>query len=151
MDGSPFSPLVNADGGGCVFTPVIDVSGNNVDMLTFNPNTGETATDIADSINSPESGGTVFDEITQTLERSAQAIQIFINIIDGQYISTFIEKTAIGCERDTNPSSETFNHLIPITNPVFEAFKAVFATIIIFLGILAVAYLITGRGFILSS
>ena len=151
MDGSPFSPLIGASGGGCVYSATIDVSGSNVDMVTFNPTTGQNATAISDNIVSPESGGTIFDPITQTLERSAQALQIFINVIDGQYITTFIENTAIGCEIDTNPASETYNHLVPITNPVFEAFKAIFATIVIFLSIIAVFYMLTGRGFILSS
>lgn len=151
MDGSPFSPLLTADGGGCVYSSTIDITGTNVDMITFNPTTGQNATAISDSLVAPESGGTVFDEITQTLERSAQALQIFINIVDGQYITTFIEKTAIGCELDTNPASETYNHLIPITNPVFEAFKSIFATIVIFLTIIAIFYILTGRGFILSS
>ena len=151
MDGSPFSPWLNANGGGCVYSATIDISGSNVDMVTFNPTTGESATDISDDIVAPESGGTVFDEITQTLERSAQALQIFINIVDGQYIATFIEKTAIGCEIDTNPASETYNYLVPITNPVFEAFKLIIATIVTFLSIIAVFYILTGRGFILSS
>lgn len=151
MDGSPFSPLIGATGGGCVYSATIDVTGSNTDMVTFNPDTGETATDLSDDIVAPESGGTIFDPITQTLERSAQALQIFINIVDGQYIATFIEKTAIGCELDTNPASETYNYLVPITNPVFEAFKAIFHTIVIFLGIIAVFYILSGRGFILSS
>lgn len=151
MEGSPFSPLVNGVGGGCVYGVTTDASGNNTDLITFSPNSNMNATQMQDQMENPQSGGTVFDSISQTLERSAQSINVFFDIIAGGYITTFIEKTAIGCEYDDNPASDTYQQWIAVTNPVWEGFKAIFHAIVIFLVILTGFYVLSGRGFLLSS
>ena len=151
MDGSPFSPMFNGNGGGCVYGVEIDVNGDNLDLITLSPDNNMNATDLQDAMFTPENGGTVFDSITQTLERSAQSINVFFDIIGGGYITSFIEKTAIGCEYDTNQSSPTYQQWIAVYNPVWEGFKSIFHTIIIVLTIVTAFYILSGRGFLLSS
>ena len=151
MEASPFSPFLTGAGGGCVYSVATDAQGNNTDLTTFNPTTGETVTDITDDLVTPESGGTIFDEITQTLERSADSVATFISVISGGYITEFIEKTAIGCEKDTDSASPTFEQWVPIYNPVWDGFKAIFHTIIGLLTVVAIFYILSGRGFLLSS
>lgn len=152
MEGSPFSPLVTGSGGGCVYEITTDSQGNNTDLILLNPSSGQNATDVLGTFASPTaSTGTPFDEITETLERSASSLSTFISMITGGYITEFIEKTAIGCEKDTNPASPTFDNFIPVYNPVWEAFKAIFHTIILFLTAISIFYILSGRGFVLSS
>ena len=152
MDGSPFSPLVTGAGGGCVYEVATDSQGNNTDLILLNPSSGQNATEVLGTFATPTDGsGTVFDEISQTLERSASSVSTFISMITGGYITEFIEKTAIGCEKDTNPSSPTFDKFIPVFNPVWEGFKSIFHTIILFLTGIAIFYILSGRGFVLSS
>lgn len=150
MDGSPFSPLVTGVGGSCVYDVARDANGNNMDLVNLSPDTGMNATDIQEAMRNPQSGGTVFDSITQTLERSAQSIEVFLDVLGGGYILSFIEKTAIGCEFDNNPASETYKEWIPVYNPVWEAFKAIFHAIAIFLLVITAFYVFSGRGFGLS-
>lgn len=152
MEGSPFSPLVTGAGGGCVYEVSVDSQGNNVDLILLNPSGSQNATEVLGSLATPTDGtGNVFDEISQTLERSASSVSTFISMITGGYITEFIEKTAIGCEKDTNPASPTFDQFIPVYNPVWEAFKAIFHTIILFLTAISIFYILSGRGFVLSS
>lgn len=151
MDGSPFSPFVNGSGGGCVYSVAKDAQGVNTDLTTFNPSTGETSTDILVDLTAPENGGTIFDEITQTLERSADSVATFMSVVSGSYITEFVEKTAIGCEKDSVTTSLTYDEWIPVVNPVWEGFKLVFHTIFTLLIIVSLVYMLTGRGFLLSS
>jgi len=152
MEGSPFSPLTNGTGGGCVYEVTTDANGVNTDLITLNPSSGQNATDVLGTLATPTDGtGTPFDEITQTLERSASSISTFLGLVTGGYITAFIEKTAIGCEKDTDPNSPTFDQFIPVDNPVWEGFKLIFHTIILFLIALQVFYILSGRGFILTS
>jgi hypothetical protein len=151
MEGSPFSPMFNGNGGGCVYGVERDAGGNNIDLTNLSPNNNMNSTDIQDAMFNPQSGGTVFDSITQTLERSAESINVFFDIIGGGYITSFIEKTAIGCEYDSNQSSETYKQWIPVYNPVWEGFKSIFHTIIVVLTIITAFYILSGRGFLLSS
>lgn len=153
MQGSPFAPMLTGVGGECFYSVEFDANGVNIDLDTVTPNelSPRTMSEVQDELTNPENNGTVFDSITQTLERSADALDTMIDIVTGGYIIAFIDKTAIGCEIDTDPTSSTYNQYIPINNPVWNEFKNIIRAVVALLTIVSLVYLLAGRGHILSS
>lgn len=145
LEGSPFATDIG--NGSC-----LNHQFTEDDITNISPTgDGTTTTQLLNNMTNPESGGTIFDPITQTLERSADSIDTMVDMVTGGYILSFADKVVISCGLDTNPESETYNQIIPIENPVWDAFKLTFRAIIVVLTTLTLFYWLSGRGHILSS
>lgn len=146
MDGSPYATTLGGGGSCLPHTFTED------DIVNLSPDgDGTTTTQLLGNVTNPESGGTIFDPITQTLERSADSIDTMIDLATGGYILNLADKVVISCEIDQDPQSETHNQIVPVVNPVWDAFKLIFRAIIVVLTTLTIFYWLSGRGHILSS
>jgi hypothetical protein len=145
LDGSPFVTDIQGD----CFVIDADIQSNVTNLA---PDTDNTTLDqLQSNMTNPESGGTIFDPITQTLERSADTIDTMINLATGGYILNLADRVMIQCSLDADPNSDTYQQYIPESNPVWDAFKLMFRGIIVVLTSLTIFYWISGRGHILSS